>query len=111
MTEAWMPSDHYPGITTDRILLVGNIIRKARDGAALDHHPEKFETNWSLGVRGFERTCGALAWESQNLPWLTIPSGSGGGPVHFVMCIGGHPVRFYHGEPDDVPSRYQQISF
>lgn len=110
MNHAWLPSNEYPGITPERLLIVGDIIRVARGEAADDHRPEKFETNWSLGVRGYERTCGALTWAAQSYPWLTIVSGAGGGPVHFVMTIGGHPVRFYRGGPDDVPERYQQTS-
>ena len=91
--------------------MVGDLIRVAREEAAEDHRPEKFETNWSLGVRGYERTCGALTWAQQEYPWLTVVSGAGGGPVHFVMTIGGHPIRFYRGDPDDVPERYRQTSF
>ena len=107
----WLPPSDYPGITQERLLVVGDIIRVAREGAADDHHPEKWETNWSLGVSGYERTCGALTWAAQEYPWLAVVSGAQGGPVHFVMAIGGHPIRFYRGEPDEIPARYQQASF
>jgi hypothetical protein len=95
----------------ERLLIVADIMRDARDGAADDHRPDKGETNWSLGVRAYERTCAALTVAAfTKYPWLFIVSGAGGGPVHFVMTIGGHPVRFYRGEPDDIPARYQQPS-
>ena len=76
-----------------------------------DHHPEKFETNWSLGVSGYERTCGTLTWATQTYEWLNVVAGTGGGPVHFVMSVGGHAIRFFRGSPDDVPERYRQTSF
>lgn len=108
---SWTPWSDYPGLTLDRLLCVADLIRAARDGTADDHRPEKYEGNWSLGVRGYERTCGTLAWATQIYEWLNIVAGSGGGPVHFVMSIGGHAVRFYHGSPDNVPERYRQASF
>lgn len=107
----WIPSDHYPGLTLDRLLIVAAIVREARDGAADDHRPEKFEGPWSLGTRCYERTTGALMWRSQEYPWLSIKSGGTGGPSHFVMTIGGHPVRVCKGTPDDIPAKYQELSF
>lgn len=107
----WQPWSDYPGLTLDRLLSVGDIIRAARDGAADDHRPEMYETNWSLGVRAFERTCGAIRWATQTHAWLHIVAGFVGGPVHFVMSIGGHPVRFYRGSPVNVPQRYREPSF
>ena len=68
------------------------------------------EGNWSLGVRCYERTCGALTWATQTYEWLSVVTGSEGGPVHFIMSIGGHAIRFYHGSPDNVPQRYRHRS-
>jgi hypothetical protein len=110
INSTWLPWTDYPGVTQERLLFVGDIIRIARQDAVDDHRPIKGETNWSLGVRCYERTCYALAVASQQYSWLVITCGAGGGPVHFVMTIGGHPVRFCKGEPDDVPPRYQQLS-
>ncbi len=107
----WQPWKVYPGLTRDRLLRVADLIRLARDGAADDHRPEMGEGNWSLGVRCYERTCVALTWATRTYEWLNVVTGSGGGPVHFVMSVGGHAVRFYHGSPEDVPVRYRQISF
>ena len=108
---SWKPWTNYSGFTLDRLVSVAALIRAARDGAADDHHPEKFETNWSLGVRGYERTCGALTLATQTYEWLNVVAGTGGGPVHFVMSVGGHAIRFFRGSPDDVPERYRQTSF
>ena len=114
MADDWFPGDDYPGVTLEHVLIVGSIVREAREareGAAADHRPEKWESNWSLAVRCYERTCGALIWASQEYPWLSIVSGAGGGPVHFVMTIDGHPVRVCRGGPDDLPDNYRQLSF
>ena len=108
---SWQPWNDYAGLTLDRLLCVGEIIRGARDAAVDDHRPDKHESNWSLGVRCYERTCGALTTAAQEHEWLNIPAGIGAGPVHFVMSIGGHAVRFYRGSPDDAPERYRHPSF
>ena len=108
---SWQSWNVYPGLTPDRLSAIADIIRSAREGAADDHRPEVGEGNWSLGVRCYERTCAALAWATQTLAWLHVVTGSGGGPVHFVMSVGGHAVRFYRGSPEDVPERYRQASF
>lgn len=107
----WKPWDDYPNLTVDRLRCVGDLIREAREGAANDHRPEMNETNWSLGVRAYERTCGAVRWATAMYPWLSVVAGLKGGPVHFVMSIGGNPVRFYRGSPDHVPERYREASF
>ena len=108
---SWQPWNHYTGLTLKRLVCVADIIRTARDGAADDHHPETGEGPWSLGVRCYERTCNALSWATKTHGWLTIVTGSEGGPVHFVMAIGGHAVRFCHGTPEDIPRRYRERSF
>lgn len=107
----WVPSDTYPGLTAENLADVGDVIFLARAEAAEDHRPDKGETNWSLGVRCYERTCSALTQASGRFDWLSIKSGAGGGPVTFVASIGGHAVRFYRGEPEDVPIRYRQMAF
>ena len=108
---SWKPWNAYPGLTIDRLVSVAALIRTARDGAADDHRPECYEGNWSLGVRCYERTCGVLINAAQSHEWLHIVTGAKGGPVHFVISIGGHAVRFYHGTPEDIPDRYRQPSF
>ena len=49
--DTWLPEADYPGITQDRLLIVGAIVRDTRSEALDDHRPDKWETNWSLGVR------------------------------------------------------------
>ena len=107
----WVPWATYPGVTAERLAEVANTIWAARNEAADDYRPDKGETNWSLGVCAFERTCYAVSQASIASSWLTIKSGTGGGPVVFVFSIGGHPVRFFRGEPEDIPERYRMLPF
>ena len=103
----------YPGITLNRLLIVADIVRRVRNEAMDDHRPERFETNWSLGVRQYERTEGALtaASQSQDYPWLTVLAGANGGAAQYVFAIGGHAVRFCRGDEVEVARRYQTPCF
>ena len=105
----WTFTD-YPGITPDRLAVIGARIRDVRNEAVDDHCPAKGETNWSLGVRQYERTCSALNWALTEFPWLTVISG-GLGAVQYVFAIGGHPIRFCRGDEEEIAARYQQPCF
>ena len=105
----WTFTD-YPGITPDRLLVVGARIRDVRNEAVDDHRSAKGETNWSLGVRQYERTCSALSWASIEFPWLTVVSG-GLGAVQYVFAIGGHPIRFCRGDEEEITARYREPCF
>ena len=105
----WTFTD-YPGITPDRLAVVGARIRDVRNEAADDHCPATGETNWSLGVRQYERTCNALTRASTKSPWLTVVSG-GLGALQYVFAIGGHPIRFCRGDEEEIAARYQRPCF
>lgn len=109
MTSVWL--EDYPGLTPERLRLVAGIVRTAREGAVNDHRPQTGETNWSLGVRGFERTNAAITQATLEYPWLAVVNGDGGGPVQFVFSIAGYPIRVCRGDADEVPQRYQQLCF
>jgi hypothetical protein len=100
------PSQRYPDLTTERLSIVANILAKERDDAAADHHPERGETEFSLGVSAWERTKSAIIAASQKYSWLRIADGETPGPSPFTFQIGVHPIRFYHGTADDTPTRY-----
>jgi hypothetical protein len=107
----WAPELDYPGITFDRLLVVGDIIRTSRASACDDHRPERWETNWSLGVRQFERMNGDLNWASKDYPWLRVIAGFGGGPVQFVFTIGDQAIRVCRGDAEEIAERYQEPTF
>lgn len=100
------PSERYPDLSTDRLSIVANILARERDAAAADHHPERGETEFSLGVSAWERTKSAIIAASQMYPWLRIADGETPGPSPFTFQIGIYPIRFYHGTADDTPPRY-----
>jgi hypothetical protein len=101
----------YPGVTLSRLLILADIVRRVRNEAVDDHRPERFETNWSLGARQYERTAGALTGASMEYPWLTVVAGASGGAVQYVFAIGGHCVRFCRGDEIEVARRYQSPCF
>jgi hypothetical protein len=103
----WQPWIDYPGITQGRLVAIADVVRRVRTEALFDHRPEYHETNWSLGVRQYERTEGALFWARQDFPWLTIVAGSTGGATQFVFAIGGHLIRFCRGDDASVALRYR----
>jgi hypothetical protein len=100
------PSERYPDLTSDRLSIVANILARERDDAASDHHPERGETEFSLGVSAWERTKSAIIAASQNYSWLRIADGETPGPSPFTFQIGVYPIRFYHGTSDEMPTRY-----
>lgn len=108
MANTWNPSETYPGVTVERLVVLAGIVRSAREGAALNHDPASGETNWTLGVRAFERTNHAIAAAVIEHPWLSVVQGAEGGPVQFVFAVGGHAVRVCRGDADEVPLRYRQ---
>ena len=108
----WTPADDYPDLTLDRLVIVGNLLRNARDGAANDHHPDRYETSFSLGVSAWERSKGELVAASYLHPWLTIGQGGGTGATHFIFQIGIYPIRFCHATAEEeLPYRYRKLSF
>jgi hypothetical protein len=100
------PSDRYPDLTADRLSIVANILARERDDAALDHHPERGETEFSLGVSAWERTKSAIIAASQKYSWLRIADGDTPGPSPFTFQIGVYPIRFFHGTAEEMPTRY-----
>src|SRR5688572_17755485 len=100
------PSQLYPDLTADHLSIVANILAKERDDAASDHHPERGETEFTLGVGAWERTKSAIIAASQKYTWLRIADGETPGPSPFTFQIGVNPIRFYHGTADDTPTRY-----
>jgi hypothetical protein len=109
--DIWLPWLDYPGITQEKLLIVADLVRRIRDEALDDHRPEKWETNWSLGTRQYERTEGAITWATQQYSWLTVLAGASGGPSQYVFAITGHAIRFCRGDEEEIAARYQSPCF
>ncbi len=96
------PSDLHPALTDYRLRIVGQLIRDARHKAVLRHDTSIGDNAWVLGVSGFNCCCYAIASAVERYKeWLSVIEDG----LHFVFAIGGVPLRFYRGEPDDAPKR------
>ncbi len=103
------PWKDYSSLTLERLLIIGSIIRDARDSTAALHDPAGGDTSWSLGCRVYSRTMFRIQGETANFEWLRVLPESQN--LKFTFSIGSLPVKFYKGEPDDIPSRSLVRSF
>jgi hypothetical protein len=98
------PHDLHPDLSWDRLDFLANVIVRVRHETALMHQPKKGDNLWSLGCRSFARTCFAFAQAAlvdREPDWLGVLNSES----HFVILVGGVPVRFYSGDPENPPSR------
>ena len=99
-----LPWEVHEALLAERLSIIARIIRDTRAEALIGHDSDKGETLWSLGCRGYERTCHSITLAAETYSWLRILKS---GP-HFVFTIGGVPMRFYRGEPGDYQARWLQ---
>lgn len=93
----------YPPLTQSRLSSIARLIADVRHETVLLHQETSGDNNWSLGCRVYARTCYALLSAVDVWPeWLSVVEDTG---LHFVFAIGGVPLRFYKGEPDNAPVR------
>lgn len=89
-----LPWDIHPGLTADRLIIVGQHVAAARNSAVDDYQPKKGDGPWSLGCTAYQRTLnifGDLAVK-QAYPWLTMVARKG---LHFTFGVGGVPFRHF----------------
>src|SRR5205823_4512467 len=67
------------------------------------HEPSEGDDMWALSCRAFTRSGHRLKLATQDWAWLTVAERK---KMQLVICVGVAPVRFYHGEPEEVPRRY-----
>jgi len=103
------PWESYPMLALERLVAVGEMMREERDGAAELHNVAAGDSPWSLGCRIYSRTISRIARETLQWPWLRVLPESHA--LRFTFAIGAMPIKFYKGEPDDVPSRSLRQSF
>lgn len=105
------PTDIHPGLQEERLIEIANLIRAARHEAEIRHEPRFGDDNWVLGCRCYRWSCHAIEMAVETSPdWLRIVEGGRGG-LHFVFSVGTVPLRFYRGEPADVPAKTLRINF
>ena len=96
------PYETVAAFTPDRLRTLAGILVSIRHDALTDHHdPGKGDSNWGLGCRVYERTCFAIERAAEKYSWLTVLDH----PLHFVFAVGGVPLRFGRGDPDEPNPR------
>jgi hypothetical protein len=101
------PWDHHADLARDRLVSIGKLIERGRN-LALD----RFDltagcTGWTLGCEAFAFQKHQIEDAASKIDWLEILNPT----MQFVFAIGGVPVRFYRGEPDDPNARTLKQTF
>jgi hypothetical protein len=116
------PTDLHPALTLDRLQVVAQLIVNARRECMALRNAEKGDNGWASGCRAYAWICLALVRATVLYPWLTVIEGGGrivtaGGKevfwtaLRFVLAIGGAPLRFYRGEPGQIPKNSLRVAF
>lgn len=105
------PTEFHPSLTEERLCIVGNIIRQRRHAAVLRHLPREGDDTWVLGCRCYQwiRDRIMVLAEGEHKEWLSVIENGKAG-THFVFRIGLVPIRFYRGDPEDVPAKLVECS-
>jgi hypothetical protein len=97
------PWNYYPSLTRERLHDVAVLMRDIRNQAALLHDPTAGDGAWSFGCRVYERTIVGIRVASLSTPWLSVLPETQN--LRLTFAIGPLPIKFYKGDPEDVPSR------
>lgn len=97
------PSDLHPALTSERLQKLGELILRTRHLALQDHYPQKGDNAWSYGCKCYARCKYRIKrWAGRKgYEWLSVIDDG----REFIVGIGGVPLKFYKGEPDDPPVR------
>ena len=109
MTSDLNPSEKYPPLSDERLSLIANSLREERNNTLALYDPLGGDNEWSHGCRVYARSCFRVRRLVEKHPWLSIV---GEEPkLRFTFAIGGIPIRFYRGSPDDPPGNYLVTTF
>lgn len=101
------PWEHHPALDRDRLIMIGKLIERGRNHALDRFDPAIGCTPWTVGCEAFAFQKSEIETAALDADWLEILDPS----MQFVFSIGGVPVRFYRGEPDDPTARTLKQSF
>jgi len=101
------PWEHHPALDRDRLITIGKLIERGRNNALDRFDPAIGCTPWTVGCEAFAFQKSEIETAALDVDWLEILDPS----MQFVFSIGGVPVRFYRGEPDDPTTRTLKQSF
>lgn len=102
---ALLPWEIHPALTEPRLTEIGRLVWAARKGAAEGARWKEGDCLWNIGCTAYVRTRYLIAMATQVTDWLSLASTSPN--EGFVFRIGGVPIRFYRGDPQDAaPEKY-----
>ncbi len=104
--EPWIS---YPSLTLERLQAVAILMRDTRNATVLLHDAVGGDTPWSLGCRIYSRTIARIRAATIETDWLRVLPETQ--HLKFTFSIGALPIKFYKGEPDDVPTKCLIRSF
>jgi hypothetical protein len=105
----FLPWDTYSPLTAERLSIVADKLRKARDGTLELYDPIGGDNPWSHGCRAHVRQKKAVLDGAKEYDWLTILPDEEA--LRFTFAIGGVPVRFYRGTPEEIPEHHLHRTF
>ena len=98
------PTEKYPSLTDERLLLLAEALRDVRNDALKLYDPLNGDGPWSHGTRVYERSCFKIKQLTQRYAWLSVIEEE---PApRFTFAIEGLPMRFYRGSPENPPPNY-----
>src|SRR5687768_9407720 len=103
------PSDLYPGLTWDRLIVLCRLIWDSRIWVAENATPERGDSRCGVGFRAWEHGKHAVtvAAVKERADWLSVVDQ---GP-RFIFQIAGMPVRFCKGDTDKPVPMPENYSF
>jgi hypothetical protein len=107
--DTFLPWEKYSALTTERLAIVADTLRKATDATLELYDPIGGDTPWSHGCRAHVRRMKAVTDAAKEYEWLTILPDEES--LRFTFAIGGVPIRSYRGYPEDVPTRHLYQTF
>jgi hypothetical protein len=94
-----------PSLDKSRLVRIAEAICRGRSSAMSDFRPEAGDDRWSLGCLAYRRTCHQILELSKTENWLRILPETEA--LRFTFAMDQTPIRFYVGDPDDIPTRYK----
>ncbi len=101
--EAFLPWESYPDLTLQRISLLGNTVKAARNSSADAYDPDSGDNRWSRGCSAYARQCNMLRELKTRVDWMTLTSDSRD-HLEFTLAVGRIPLKICRGDlEEDIP--------
>ena len=101
------PWEHHTALTADRLAMIAGLLEQGRNDALDRLDPTIGCTGWTVGCDAFAFAKHRIEEAAVDLDWLEIVDPT----MHFIFSIGGVPIRFYRGDPDEPNARTLKQSF